>query len=215
MMTSGTTAQRPVTPRPFQEYYDTDISALIWFERGAWRTKDGVRGDVKQVSWETGEEALERNPGWEIFGTGESVSNSNRARALGMATKDKTGSTPTTAVDLSTGGLAVRPALEVAGGETASIVQTEAQMPRHAHEIGTEDRSRPLGAGLTDDPLPLGDPGAAGGLWVDSGDIFHSSNPSGGSDRLTRTRFRGKATPDPMTFSTVTPTLYLWTLRKT
>lgn len=213
-MTSGTTAERPATPRPFQEFYDTDIQALIWYERGSWRTKDGVRGDIKQVSWETGEEALRRNPGWEIFGTGESTSNAFRARALGMATKDKTGSSPTVPTTLSTGGLTERPATEVAGAETDSIVQTEAQMPRHAHEFGMEDRARPIGASLTEDPLPLGDPGANGFLAGDGANYYQDS-PSPGTDYLARTRMRGKEDPDPMVLDIVDPTLYLWTLRKT
>jgi len=64
---SGTTAGRPAAPTPYQQYYDTDILCLIWFERGAWRTVSGVKGDVKAVVTLTLADALLQNPGWTLL----------------------------------------------------------------------------------------------------------------------------------------------------
>jgi hypothetical protein len=64
---SGPTASRPQSPVAFQQYYDTDISALIWFERGAWRTVDGLPGDVKIVTFPLLADALTHNPGWALL----------------------------------------------------------------------------------------------------------------------------------------------------
>lgn len=94
---SGTTAQRPASPVEYQEYYDTTISCRIWFERGAWRTVDGVPGDVKQVAFEVLTDALEHNPGWQVLGA---ANQALRGRFLSGATKDS-GATPAT--NLSTG----------------------------------------------------------------------------------------------------------------
>jgi len=213
-LTSGTTAERPATPRPFQEFYDTDIEALIWYERGQWRTKDGVRGDVKQVTWDTGEEALLRNPGWEILGTGELSGTQYRARALGMASKDKAGTAPTTATVLNTGGLTEREAMTVGGGETAQTVLTEVQMPRHRHEFGMEDKALPVGS-LAEDAAAIGDAGAQG-LLAGDGDNYHRTD-SGGTDaqKIALTRFRGLADPDPVVIPLTQASLFLFTLRKT
>lgn len=94
---SGTTAQRPAAPVPeFQQFYDTDITALIWFERTKWRTVSGVPGDLKYVAYEVLTDALEANPGWALFGSGNT---SFRGRVISMATKDP-GATPET--DLTT-----------------------------------------------------------------------------------------------------------------
>jgi len=64
IVNSGPTADRPANPVDFQQYYDTDISVLIWWERGAWRTVAGVPGDVKFVTSPTAAAALLANPGW-------------------------------------------------------------------------------------------------------------------------------------------------------
>ena len=66
VVTSGPTASRPSSPLPLQQYYDTDISCLIWYERSAWRTVDGLPGDVKAVTGTVLEDVLTRNPGWEV-----------------------------------------------------------------------------------------------------------------------------------------------------
>lgn len=90
---SGTTLQRPTAPVEYQEYYDTDIACRIWFERGQWRTVDGVPGDVKQVAFETLAEALQFNPGWLLFG---SANQALRGRFVSGATADSGGANPLT-----------------------------------------------------------------------------------------------------------------------
>lgn len=93
IVNSGTTAQRPASPIDLEQYYDTDISVLIWFERSAWRTVDGIPGDIKFVAWPTLAEALLHNPGWALLGQGNA---SLRGRALSGATRDQDGSNPLT-----------------------------------------------------------------------------------------------------------------------
>lgn len=93
IVNSGTTAQRPSPPTDLENYYDTDCSCLIWFERGAWRTISGQPGDIKAVAWPTLAEALLRNPGWSLLGAGNA---SLRGRALSGATRNQDGSDPLT-----------------------------------------------------------------------------------------------------------------------
>ena len=69
VVASGDTASRPAAPADFQQYYDTDISVLIWWERGAWRTVAGSPGDIKFVTTPTGVAALTQNPGWALVNT--------------------------------------------------------------------------------------------------------------------------------------------------
>jgi hypothetical protein len=89
---SGPTAARPTSPVDYQQFYDTTISTLIWFERNQWRTLSGVPGDCKFVAFQTLTEALQFNPGWNVFG----ASNQNlRGRIPMMAAKDA-GATPET-----------------------------------------------------------------------------------------------------------------------
>lgn len=82
---SGTTANRPASPFDLQQYYDTDISCLIWWERGEWKTVSGVPGDVKFVAASRLSDALAQNPGWELFGAAQQ---SFRGRVISMATND-------------------------------------------------------------------------------------------------------------------------------
>ena len=86
---SGPTTSRPATPDNFQMFYDTDQIVLIWWERGAWRTVDGVPGDLKFVSTLLLDDALARNPGWDVYGRGNT---DVRGRALVGATQDPGGS---------------------------------------------------------------------------------------------------------------------------
>jgi hypothetical protein len=65
---SGNTAGRPPNAVEYQQYYDTDISVLIWWERQAWRTVSGVPGDIKFVAFNTMTDAVTQNPGWSVFG---------------------------------------------------------------------------------------------------------------------------------------------------
>lgn len=127
---SGTTANRPSDPGNLQQYYDTDISCLLHWERGQWRTVDGSRGDLKYVSWPTAEEALLYNPGWEVYGTGESDNVTLRGRLLVQATRNAGGS-PTTQLSV-TGGVAERQANANTGEEEHTL--TVAEMPAHAHD---------------------------------------------------------------------------------
>jgi len=69
ILNSGSTADRPSSPADFQEYYDTDISTRIWWERGQWRTVSGVKGDVKFVTASIATDALTQNPGWNLAAT--------------------------------------------------------------------------------------------------------------------------------------------------
>ena len=105
---SGTTAERPTGPVEYQQYYDTTISVLIWWERNAWRTVSGVPGDIKSVAFNTLVDALTYNPGWDVLG----ASNEDiRGRFISQATKDAAGSGGTT--DLSVGAnISVRQAFE-------------------------------------------------------------------------------------------------------
>lgn len=90
VVTSGPTSGRPSSPLAFQQYYDTTISCLIWYERSAWRTVDGTPGDVKIVTGTVLETVLTNNPGWEVLG----ASNVNqRGRWISQATKDTGGAT--------------------------------------------------------------------------------------------------------------------------
>lgn len=110
---SGPTANRPSTPVDYQQYYDTTISCLIWWERNAWRTMSGVPGDIKFVSATVLTEALEQNPGWVLFG----ASNQNlRGRWISQATKDSGGS-PETVLTVAAG-VAERAAFETYGEST-------------------------------------------------------------------------------------------------
>lgn len=95
---NGTTAQRPANPENFQQYFDTDISTLIHWERGKWRTVFGTPGDLKFVLFETLEEALEFNPGWNINGASNQAL---RGRVISQATADSGGGNPfTTGADV-------------------------------------------------------------------------------------------------------------------
>lgn len=95
---SGPTTSRPANPDPFQQFYDTTINCLIWFERSAWRTVSGVVGDLKFVSAPTATAALTQNPGWTIF----SPSVADNGRVLSMATQDQ-GPNPQTVLPVPAG----------------------------------------------------------------------------------------------------------------
>lgn len=139
---SGPTSSRPASPYPFQKFYDTTISAWIWYERGAWRTVDGVKGDVKQVIFDTAEQALQTNPGWEILGTGTTNDINIRGRVLGQATKN-TGGAPTTDLDVGVG-MTKRAAKDTFGSETHQL--TVSEMPAHTHDVNGLLLNQPGGA---------------------------------------------------------------------
>jgi len=61
----GNTAQlNALTPNPYNQFFNTDINALLIYYNGIWHTVDGVPGDVKHVSSSTLAGALLSNPGW-------------------------------------------------------------------------------------------------------------------------------------------------------
>lgn len=111
LVNSGPTASRPANPVDFQQYYDTTISCLIWWERAMWRTVSGNPGDVKQTVHETLTDAYLYNPGWQVLGNAQQ---SWRGRALVQAAKDSlaSGGPTTLAVDAD---VAQRRAHEVFG----------------------------------------------------------------------------------------------------
>lgn len=82
---SGPTSSRPAAPLDYQQYFDTTINCLIWWERSAWRTVSGVPGDVKFVAFEKLNDALTQNPGWSLFGESLSI---HRGRGFTQATQD-------------------------------------------------------------------------------------------------------------------------------
>lgn len=121
VVTSGPSTTRPANPVEFQQYYDTTISTQIWYERNAWRTVSGVIGDIKMVAFETLEEALLTNPGWEFFGAGNPAI---RGRYYMGATKNP-GATPTS--DFSTSpNVPHRAAFEIFGENTGIQLDTTA-----------------------------------------------------------------------------------------
>lgn len=120
---SGTTANRPSEPVEYQQYYDTTISCLIWWERSQWRTVSGVPGDTKFVMFTTLTEAKTKNPGWEVVGAGNQQL---RGRYLVQAAKDAGGS-PETVLNVDAG-LAQRAAFQV-DGETIGLSDTAGPYP--------------------------------------------------------------------------------------
>lgn len=114
---SGPTASRPTAPANYQQYYDTDIACLIWWERAAWRTVSGVPGDVKFVAFETLTEAIANNPGWALFGAGNQ---DFRGRLIVQAAKDS-GLTPETVLTVDAG-ITARGAFEFFGEDQQVVV---------------------------------------------------------------------------------------------
>lgn len=110
IVSSGATANRPTSPVELQKFYDTDITCLIWYERGIWRTVSGVPGDVKHVAFLTLSEALQFNPGWRVLGE---VNQSIRGRYISAATKDS-GASPETDLTVDSG-ITKRAAFETYG----------------------------------------------------------------------------------------------------
>lgn len=127
---SGTTAERPVNPQDLEQYFDTDINAMLHWERGAWRTISGTPGDVKFVTTQLLADALVQNPGWSYLGQ---TTQSWRGASLGVAAKDP-GTNPASAYAVDTG-RTQRAAAEVAGEETHIL--TDAEMVQHTHLVGS------------------------------------------------------------------------------
>lgn len=126
---SGPTSGRPSEPADLEQYWDTDIDALIHYERGAWRTVTGVPGDIKHVLFSALADALERNPGWDYVGKDDQ---SIRGLVIGIATKDA-GATPDT-VFATDSGISERASGEKTGEETHVLSSDEIE--QHTHLIG-------------------------------------------------------------------------------
>lgn len=126
---NGPTASRPADPTNLEQYFDTDINARIQWERGAWRTVDGVPQDVKQVITATLDDALRQNPGWAFIGT---LDQSFMGAVLGVASKDPG---PTPAQSFATdSGITPRAAGDYVGAET-HVLTTE-EIEQHTHLVG-------------------------------------------------------------------------------
>jgi hypothetical protein len=121
---SGPTASRPASPVNFQQFYDTDISTLIWWERLKWRTVSGVPGDVKAVAFQTLTEATIQNPGWNVLGASNQ---SFRGRILMQAAKDS-GASPATVLTVGAN-VAVRAAFETFGETDGVKVDGASPLP--------------------------------------------------------------------------------------
>jgi len=126
---SGPTADRPADPVDLEQFFDTDISALIHWERGAWRTVSGNPGDVKFVTTEVLTTALTNNPGWSYLAND---TQSWRGRVLGIASKDPGGSPESSFIVDS--GMTQQAAQAVAGTETHVLTST--QIEQHTHLVG-------------------------------------------------------------------------------
>jgi hypothetical protein len=114
IVASGPTTSRPTAPVEYQQFYDTSIAVLLWFERGQWRTVSGVPGDVKFVIFETLDQALAFNPGWVVLGNNNQTW---RGRLIVQAAQD---AGPSPATTLSVGpNIAQRSALETFGEDQA------------------------------------------------------------------------------------------------
>lgn len=124
IVNGGPTALRPASPGNLEQYYDSDISTLIWFERGEWRTVGGTPGDVKHVVFDTLEEALRYNPGWDVLGANQV---SWRGRYISQATKDS-GSSPSTTLSVSAG-VAERAAEEIFGETDGVKIDATSPVP--------------------------------------------------------------------------------------
>lgn len=111
----GVTADRPGSPVVGQLYLDTDIDALLVYERSAWRTVSGSPGDIKFVNKPTLAEALAANPGWTQY-----TDASQRVIAAADATTDH---------DIG----------DTVGVEETTL--TEAELPAHTHPLSPPDGS--------------------------------------------------------------------------
>ncbi len=126
---SGPTASRPQNPIALEQFFDTDINALVHYERAQWRTVSGVPGDIKFVSTPTLAAALTNNPGWTYLG---GANQSYIGRTLGLASKDP-GATPVNSFPTDSG-ITPRAAGDMAGAETHVLTSTEIE--QHTHLVG-------------------------------------------------------------------------------
>jgi hypothetical protein len=69
-MSYGLTDGRSTDPADGEQYFDTDLSIALVYERNTWRTLSGTPGDIKHVRATTLAAALTANPGWKEFTEG-------------------------------------------------------------------------------------------------------------------------------------------------
>lgn len=217
---SGTTAQRPAVPGNFEQYFDTDISVLLQFERGAWRTASGSPGDVKATMSATLAEALTQNPGWGYLGVSDQTI---RGRGIGMATKDP-GATPTASFPTDSG-ISERAAGDKDGQEEVTLDSNQIQ--QHTHEIGHAADLGPNHTALlhrVDDGQDLTIPPIIPPNYWQTATSPNGSKAGTAGDgptgtKLITARQYGKTeaaslTGDAQPHENVPPTLYLWHLVK-
>jgi hypothetical protein len=123
---SGNTASRPSGTQG-RLYFDTDINALLVYDRSQWRTADGNPGDLKfvrscynggnAIADPTMAQVLTANPGWAEY-------TPMAGRVLGGT---GTGS-----------GLTARTLAEEVGSEAVAL--TENQLPAHSHTVAGSAR---------------------------------------------------------------------------
>tara|TARA_R110002153_G_scaffold93463_2_gene225960 strand:+ start:14188 stop:14946 length:759 start_codon:yes stop_codon:yes gene_type:complete len=109
----GPTDTRPVAPAEGEQYFDSDLTTALVYERASWRTLSGSPGDIKFVRATTIASAIESNPGWAEFEEG-------RGRVFGAAGAGA--------------GLTDRNHLDTAGSENHTL--TVGELPSHTHGIG-------------------------------------------------------------------------------
>ncbi len=118
---SGNTASRPAGSTGLM-YFDTDIYALLVYERSGWRTADGTPGEVKMVR--------------SCYGGGNPISDPNITQVL-TANPGWTEFTPMAGrapIGVGTGsGLTERTLAQEVGAE--AVVLTEAQLAAHTHGV--------------------------------------------------------------------------------
>lgn len=217
---SGPTSQRPAVPGDYEQYFDTDISVLLQFERGAWRTASGSPGDVKAVMSATLAAALTQNPGWGFLGASDQTI---RGRTIGMATQDP-GATPTASFPTDSG-ISPRAAGDKDGQEEVTL--DSGQIQQHTHEIGHAADLGPNHTALfhrVDDGQDLAIPAPLPPNYWQS-----ATSPNGtkagtagdgptGTKLITATQYSkteaASLTLDAQPHENVPPTLYLWHLVK-
>jgi len=218
---SGSTAQRPTNPVDLEPFFDTDIHAMIHWERGAWRTVSGTPGDIKFVAQAILEDALAANPGWQYVGLDDQ---SLRGKGLAIATQDTgVGGTSNFSTD---SGITPRDAGDQDGAET--VVLTSTQIEQHTHLTGhltslaTNGRVQ-LHRGKTADTIDI--PAVVPPNYTELSNLTSTVNEgtsgdgSAGTQLITSRQlsltewddYTGAAEAHP----NVAPTVWLWALVKT
>jgi hypothetical protein len=195
--TSGPTSERPANPAAYEKYFDTTINVELIFERSQWRTVSGSPGDVKAIRASTAVDAVLKNPGWEILGTGETDNTAWRGCVIGQATKDASGGV--TDLNVNSPTVSEHAALSVTGKENTEL--TVANLPEHSHLT------------VADEESTAGNPTA---------DTRVARERQAGGDRdyqleqssLEATIGKSSVVGDGDGFSVVQPTLYLWHITK-